>query len=278
MHTGNRKTMRRGLVETEFGYIHYRHTGDHHAQAIVLSHINQQSSALMIELLEKLGRTLHAVAIDYPSCGMSDHVAEQPAIHDYATVIIRVLDALKIDKASTLGEAGGAFVSADLAATYPDRVQNAILVNCPSYGNEDTKHRAHTPLKTGLRPDDASGFPMTRTLEFVLQQDPGHAPLHPTQSWMDRINVAAIEAGRHRWQVLDAIHAYDLPTNLKKIRCPTLLMMGEHFHYVQDMPTLQSYLANSAGAVIQGGRFCMTWEHAGEITERTLKFINKSST
>ena len=186
--------MRRGLVETEFGYIHYRHTGDHHAQAIVLSHINQQSSALMIELLEKLGRTLHAVAIDYPSCGMSDHVAEQPAIHDYATVIIRVLDALKIDKASTLGEAGGAFVSADLAATYPDRVQNAILVNCPYYGNEDTKHRAHTPLKTGLRPDDASGFPMTRTLEFVLQQDPGHAPLHPTQSWMDRINVAAIEA------------------------------------------------------------------------------------
>ena len=77
----------RGLIATPYGYIHYRRAGKEHARAVVVSHINQQSSALMIELLEALGEKVHAIAIDYPSCGMSDHVREQPTIGDYAKCV-----------------------------------------------------------------------------------------------------------------------------------------------------------------------------------------------
>lgn len=55
----------------------------------------------------------------------------------------------------------------------------------------------------------SAGLPTTRTLEFVLAHDPEHAPLHPTQTWMDRINVAQVEAGRERWQALNALDRYD---------------------------------------------------------------------
>ena len=70
--------LERGLVKTPYGYIHYRRAGRAHARTVVISHINQQSSALMIELLEALGRKVQAIAIDYPSCGMSDHVYNPP--------------------------------------------------------------------------------------------------------------------------------------------------------------------------------------------------------
>ena len=79
--------MDRGLVPTPYGHIHYRRAGKEHPRAVVISHINQQSSALMIELIEALSGKVHAIAIDYPSCGMSDHVAAQPTIEPHPHLV-----------------------------------------------------------------------------------------------------------------------------------------------------------------------------------------------
>src|SRR5262249_6210286 len=159
--------------------------------AVVVSHINQQSSALMIELLDALGKKVQAIAIDYPSCGMSDHVAEQPSIADYAKCVLAVMGAVGVARATAMGEATGAHVSIELAAHHPSRIEGAVLFNCPYYPEKSSSDRAHAPLQTGnLRPADASGFPMTRTLEFMRENDLAHTPVDPTQSWMDRINVA----------------------------------------------------------------------------------------
>ena len=51
---------------------------------VMVSHINQQSSAVMVELLQALGAHFRAIAIDYPSHGNSDHIDWQPTIEDYA--------------------------------------------------------------------------------------------------------------------------------------------------------------------------------------------------
>src|SRR5688500_3277692 len=162
-------TIERGLVKTPYGYIHYRRSGSTHSRAVVISHINQQSSALMIELLEALGERAQAIAIDYPSCGMSDHVAEQPTISDYAKCVVAVMDAVGVERATSLGEATGAFVAAEAAASNPSRIDSVVLVNCPYYSETYTSEQAHAPLQGNLRPSDSSGFPVTRTLEFVLE-------------------------------------------------------------------------------------------------------------
>lgn len=263
----------RGLAQTPYGYIHYRRTGRGRARAVVVSHISQQSSALMTELLEALGSKVQAVAIDYPSCGMSDHVEKQPSIEDYAQCVLGVMDAAGIESATALGEATGAFVSAELAATQPQRIESAVLVNCPFYPEKTVSESAHASLRDGLRPSDASGFPTTRTLDFVLENDPTHAPINANQSWMDRINLAQIEAGRSRWQPLQALGAYDLPASLSSVSCPTLFMMGEQFHYLKDLPRLKALARNSRTEVIPGARFCVTWSHAELVAARTLAFM-----
>lgn len=48
---------KRGLVRTRLGYIHYRALGA--GPAVMLFHINQQSSALMRELMQALARIRH---------------------------------------------------------------------------------------------------------------------------------------------------------------------------------------------------------------------------
>jgi pimeloyl-ACP methyl ester carboxylesterase len=268
---GADKQMERGLVKTSMGYIHYRAAGT--GNAIVLLHINQQSSALYLELMEVLRQRVRAVAIDYPSHGMSDHISFQPTIADYARCIVEVLDALGIERASALGEAAGAAVAIELAGAFPERVDKLVLVNCPYYRDSAVKERSKSQMKDTLRPADASGFPTTRTLEFVLEHDAIHAPMQPSQSWMDRINVAQIEVGRDRWQALGALHAYDIPGNLGRIASPVLLLMGEHFQYTAFRRELTARINDVQSDEIAGGRFCMTWEHAGEIGRRTLDFL-----
>ena len=263
----------RGLADTPYGHIHYRRTGRMHPRAVVVSHISQQSSALMVELIEALGEKVHAIAFDYPSCGMSDHVHEQPTIVDYGKCAIAVMDAAGAKHATALGEATGAFVSAELAAVYPERIDGAVLVNCPYYPEKAVSESAHAPLREGLRPSDSSGFPMTRTLEFVLERDPTHAPVNANQSWMDRINLAQIEAGRDRWQALNALGTYDLPASLRKIACPVLIMMGEQFHYRKDLPALKSLAPRAEGEVIPGARFCVTWSHAAHVRDRVFALM-----
>jgi len=81
-------TIERGLVRTHTGYIHYRSAGS--GPPILLAHINQQSSALQLELLQALAPYLRVVAIDYPSHGHSDAIDWQPSIGTYARCALEV--------------------------------------------------------------------------------------------------------------------------------------------------------------------------------------------
>jgi len=263
--------VKRGLVHTSAGYIHYREAGS--GSPIVLLHMNQQSSEVFLELMGALAPQARAIAIDYPSHGMSDHVTAQPTIADYARCVLEVVAALGLKTASFLGESGGAVVCIELAAARPEHVDKIVMVNCPWYPDNKTATRNHGVLKNGARPSDASGFPTTRTIEFMLEHDPAHAPMQPTQSWMDRINRAQLEAGRERWQVLDALHQYDMPANVPRVKRPALQLTGEHFIYVKDHPEFAARIPDLRQHVIAGGRCCVAWEKADDIGKRTLEFL-----
>lgn len=264
----------RGLIKTSAGYLHYRAAGS--GPPVILLHINQQSSATYIELIEALASTHRAIAIDYPSHGCSDHIFTQPSIYDYACWIVQVLDHMGISRAHVLGEATGAAVAIQLGVAFPDRVNNLILLNCPLYLDKQTAEKRHSPLKNSLRPSDETGFPMTRTLTFMLEQDADHAPMHPTQSWMDRINTAQIEAGRERWQALDALHEFDIAASLQQLQKKTLLLIGEYFYYLRFKDEFVARVQDIEVQTIETARFCMGWEHAGEVARRLIAFIQKT--
>src|SRR5665213_3284045 len=95
----------RGLVKTGLGHIHFRTAGA--GPPIMLFHINQQSSALMRELIEALAPDFRVVAMDYPSHGHSDPVPAQPDFADYVRCAVAVMDALGIERTAVLGEAVG---------------------------------------------------------------------------------------------------------------------------------------------------------------------------
>jgi pimeloyl-ACP methyl ester carboxylesterase len=257
----------RGLAKTFAGHIHWRAAGS--GPAVMISHINQQSSALMVELLRALAPDFRAVAIDYPSHGNSDPFDGQPTIEDYARCIIEVMDALGIDRACAMGEAVGAGVSYALAANWPARIDKVIVVNTPYF--ETGGSEVADIVK--VRPTDASGFPAPRSLDFMLANDPEHAPVKPTQSWMDRINTAQFEIGRNRWQAVKAYELFDLFGTMQRISCPVLMLYGETFVYGRHRHMLQTKCPHAKIEIVPGGNFCMTWERTADIATHARSFL-----
>jgi pimeloyl-ACP methyl ester carboxylesterase len=266
-------TIERGLARTFAGHIHWRACGS--GPVVMLSHINQQSSALMIELLQALGRDFRAIAIDYPSHGHSDHIDWQPAIEDYARCVIEVMEALGIERAVAMGEAVGAATSIALGARWPQRIDKVVLINTPYFTNAETAKSDIADIAK-VRPSDPSGFPAPRTIDFMLANDPEHAPMRPTQSWMDRINTAQLEIGRDRWQAMGALAKFDTLSGMAALTCPVLMLYGEHFIYGRHRALLQSKCPQAAVEIVPGARFCMSWERADDIAQLARAFLKPS--
>lgn len=263
--------IQRGFVLTSFGHIHYRAAGA--GPPIIMLHINQQSSAFYVELLQAVSGFARGIAIDYPSHGCSDHIPP-PTIADYARCVREVMDGLGLAEATILGEATGAGITAELAGTHPERVTRAVLVNCPK--SDILAPRAETVAEfVDYRPEDASGFPLTRTIDFMLAKDPDHSPLHPTQEWMDRINRAQMEAGRDRWQALGALSQFSMTGALARVKCPTLFLTGDHFYHRKHLPDLTRHVADHRVHILPEARFCAGWEKAAEIAVEVRRFMSR---
>lgn len=261
----------RGLVETRLGHIHYRAAGSGHA--VMLFHINQQSSALMLELMQALAPHHLAVAMDYPSHGHSDPIGFQPSFADYVECAVAVMDRLGLRTAAAMGEAVGAGVSAAIANAHPARIQKVVLINCP-FSPDRTRTATHVrELQSGLRPEDPTGWPLTRTLDFMRETDPTHSPMNPSQSWMDRLNTAAMEVGRNRWQAVTALAQFDMDGALRALRQPTMLLLGENFYYARFVEEMVARIRDVRHEIIPDARFCMSWEKAEAIAARAIPFL-----
>jgi pimeloyl-ACP methyl ester carboxylesterase len=258
----------RGLVQTSYGYIHYRTAGS--GEPIVLMHINQQSSDLYREMMEALAPKFRVVAVDYPSHGSSDHIPVQPSIADYASCVDEVMQALGHARYNVLGEATGAGVAVELSATRKDKVIRCVLVNCPII--DEKPDEVLGEFKTDLRPADETGFPRIRSIDWLLTHDPVHAPFAPDQDWMDRLNRAQIECGRDRWQALTALVHFDMTAAQKEIECPVLLLVGEHFYCRDRADEIVGRIRDCRMFEMTGARFCAGWERAGEIAGRVIAF------
>ena len=262
----------RGLAKTFAGHIHWRACGSSDAPVVMVSHINQQSSALMVELLQALAPNFRAIAIDYPSHGNSDHIDWQPTIEDYARAVMDTMNDLGVTAAFALGEAVGAAVSIALAKGWPDRIKKIVAVNTPYFTDAANATNDIADIAK-VRPADPTGFPLPRTIEFLLKNDPEHAPMQPSQSWMDRINTAQLEIGRDRWQAMQALAKFDPLAGLRAIKCPVLMLYGENFIYGKHRPLMQEACPHAEIKNIPGGRFCMTWERAQDIAEHAHAFL-----
>jgi pimeloyl-ACP methyl ester carboxylesterase len=265
---------KRAFLDTEDGQIHYRVGGE--GKPLLLLHMNPRSSDEFCELMPifaQQGRKV--VAMDLIGFGDSDKPPRLYSVQDYAKTAIALLDELGIEQTDILGNHTGAFVSGEIAAAYPDRVNKLILCNVAGFG-EVGKSQLMERFEEG----------------FVIQEDGSHL----MNRWLARSRYVGSAQLNHRW-VIDDLRCFGYPLyavwavgqycidaaeRFRSIQCPTLILWGiddvEEFEKLGLALAKDRYFVSQAiphGRVveIQGGTICMMNQMPGEIAQVVMDFL-----
>jgi pimeloyl-ACP methyl ester carboxylesterase len=124
-------------VTVDGSKIHYIEKGE--GNPVILIHGFLYHTVMWKQNIDTLAQKFKVYAVDLWGWGFSDRLKETDYSFDrYGKQIIGFMDALKIPKASLVGQSMGGGISVYTAARYPDRVDRLILVDAAVLPNPMT--------------------------------------------------------------------------------------------------------------------------------------------
>lgn len=109
--------------------IHYRDQGNELAPVLVLIHGTSASLHTWEPLVEHLKANFRLISLDLPGHGLTGAQSDRNySMSKFVKTIERVMDELKIEKATLVGNSLGGAVAWETAYALPNRVQSLVLI------------------------------------------------------------------------------------------------------------------------------------------------------
>lgn len=143
-----------------------------------------------------------------------------------ARCIADILDGLEVRQAHVVGNSWGGMIGATFAATYPDRVGHAVLMNCTASAAGRWQKLEYGALLQAARLLGGIRPPLTRS---VLKAFLGPTTMRtrPDVVASVRATVQAVQVESARWAVRSVVPARpDQRGALAAVRTPVLLVAG----------------------------------------------------
>lgn len=266
--------VKRAFLDTEDGQILYRIAGE--GQALVLLHMNPRSSDEFRELIPIFAQKYRVIAMDLMGFGDSDKPPRIYSIADYAKTIIALLDELGIEKANILGNHTGAYIAAEVAAEYPQRVKKIILSNIDKFSEQQMEAYLNKNLGAyQIKSDNSqlierlsarSSYTESAELSF--------------RSFLDELKCY----GYPPYAPL-AVKEYcsTIQERLSLINCPTLILSGTEnikalvkmgLSQPENRTSITKIIPQAKFVEIEGGTFLMMNQKVEEISNLVIKFID----
>ena len=196
----------------------------------LLSHVEAYwESELYRRVLERLGRHLRVVHFDKRGIGLSDRFEEQQTSERRIADFLAVMDAEGIDQAAISGVSEGGVMVTQLAASHPERVDRAIVINSVS----PTRYWDRLPRlgsETRLEPEelrrgwdhivDGWASEPHRMVDWVMPSLSGNESF---LKWTARLQRLAATQDAIRKQVESVFHL-DAGDAVERIAVPTLIL------------------------------------------------------
>jgi pimeloyl-ACP methyl ester carboxylesterase len=196
------------------------------------------------------------VALDLPGFGHSPMPAGPITIARYTRLVDRLLDELKIDTATVLGNSMGGLIGVALAVAHPRRVERLVLISpagVSTYGHLERVHAksalrrlepllAFTTASAGANPNILARRRRLREASLSLvARHPGRLPAPLAAEQLRGAGKPAF------MPALEAVQHYDLRAHLGEIACPTLIVWGDSDRVisVRDAPVFDALIPNS---------------------------------
>lgn len=229
----------RAFVRIDEGQVHIRTCGEDKGDhlPVYVVHPSPASARGMEPVIKLFGETRYVIAPD--TLGNGDSAAptpEAPEIDYFADSVIRLLDAMEIDKVDFYGSHTGGRIGCELAGQYPDRVRRVVLDGIVEYEPE-LKKQILKNYAPAIQPDEFGGH-LLWAFQFIRDQafffpyflrDAKHALKNPG------ISTELLHA--HTVDVLKGLTTYHKPylaafryparERMPQIKVPALVIVGE---------------------------------------------------
>jgi pimeloyl-ACP methyl ester carboxylesterase len=120
-------------IVTDRGLVHYETIG--RGWPVVMLHGWLESWDHWLGMMESLGRSYKAYALDFWGFGESGKQAGSFSVQDYIEMVDQFMDRLGIEQAPVIGHSMGGTVSLGIALDHPERVQKVAVVGSPIVGD-----------------------------------------------------------------------------------------------------------------------------------------------
>jgi pimeloyl-ACP methyl ester carboxylesterase len=158
-------------------------------------------------VLPGLAAKSRVLTFDLRGHGASDSPRGPWTLDDFATDLLRLLDALGIDRADLVGHSGGGVIAMYSAIAHPERVSSLVLFGTASEANARAE-RFYLDLADKA---DARGG-RAAAADLGWSDDP----------------IAPDGAGlAHAARCMSTLHARPLTPRLAELRCPVTIAVGE---------------------------------------------------
>lgn len=193
--------------------IFYKTAGE--GKKVMLLHGWGGQADSFLPVFNYLSAKFNVYAIDFPGFGQSSMPEKPWGAEDYADILIKVFDALNIEKACLIGHSHGGRVSIMAAAGHPDRIDKMVLVD-----------------SAGIRPKRNLKY-YFKVYKFKLMKKmyllftPHKMREAKLQEFYKKYGSSDYKESGNLRQTFVKLVNQDLRPYLNKIKAPTLLIWGD---------------------------------------------------
>jgi pimeloyl-ACP methyl ester carboxylesterase len=217
---------------------------------------------LWLKAYERLARRFHVLVPDMPGFGLTARPDWMRDVSDYVLYFRDLLDALGLERPVIVGHSLGGWMALELAVWYPDRVSRLVASNA-----------AGIRVK-GAPIADIFAMSPQELLMTCFDDLSAAAPLIPPE-----INAEYI-AAQYRQRVTLASLAWNphydpkLERRLAWVRCPTLIVWGEHDRLIPPVyaEVLAKAIPNARVELLSGTGHMPMFERAEAWADAVIAF------
>jgi pimeloyl-ACP methyl ester carboxylesterase len=231
---------------------------------IVLVHGLSSNSRIWDDVAARLAERYRVVALDQRGHGLSDRPTDGYGFDKMVGDLLRLIDALELERPALVGHSWGGNVALELAARHPDVVRALVLVDGGFIELSAQPGRDWDSVRVDLAPPDLTHLTFAELLERARNGDAARY-WSPTVEATLRTSFRDGPDGRIRpslrrddhLEILRALWDQRPSELFPRIVCPTLIVPARRSDATgraAEMAPIRERLVANAAAAIQNGR------------------------
>ena len=163
------------------------------------------------------------IIFDNRGAGRSDKPKKEYSIDQFATDTLRLMDALKIEKAHILGSSMGGMIAQEIAINHPERVEKLVLCSTHCGGIRKVNPSQDVlDMMTSSNQDLIDGIISLCFTKKIIENNP-----KLILEFKKKISKTRIPPKSYILQ-LKSVDSFDTYSRLKQIIAPTLILHGKN--------------------------------------------------